>query len=123
MITPYNLKLKEISKNLRRKPTEAERCLWKRLRLRHLGFIFHRQKPIGGYIADFYCPEAKLVIEVDGGYHTNTATNANDKVRDETMHSIGLRVLRFSNTEVLQNTDKVIEAINKILLDSPFDNG
>jgi very-short-patch-repair endonuclease len=112
---PYTKNLKEISKTLRRKPTEAERCLWRRLKLKHLGVVFHRQKPVGDYIVDFYCPKAKLVIEVDGGYHSNTETTANDTVRDEIMHNLGLTVLRFSNSEVLNNTNKVLETIVKIL--------
>jgi very-short-patch-repair endonuclease len=121
MVTPYNKNLKEISRNLRSKPTEAERCLWNRLKLKHLGLIFHRQKPIGDYIVDFYCSEARLVVEVDGDYHLNAETSANDEVRDETMRNLGLTVLRFSNTEVLNNTDKVVETINRILLSSSFD--
>lgn len=70
---------------------------------------------------DFYCSEARLVVEVDGDYHLNAETSANDEVRDETMRNLGLTVLRFSNTEVLNNTDKVVETINRILLSSSFD--
>ncbi len=70
MVIPYDTNLKEVSKNLRSRPTDAERHLWKRLQLKHLGCVFHRQKPIGGYIVDFYCPKARLVIEIDGGHHT-----------------------------------------------------
>jgi very-short-patch-repair endonuclease len=118
MAIPYKNNLREISKTLRSQPTEAERCLWTRLKLKHLGYVFHRQKPLGGYIADFYCSKAKLVVEVDGGYHSNTEITGNDKVRDEIMRNLGLTVLRFSNSEALNNTDRVVETINKILLDS-----
>jgi very-short-patch-repair endonuclease len=118
MVIPYKKNLREISKNLRSQPTEAERCLWRRLKLKHIGYVFHRQKPIGDYIVDFYCSKAKLVIEVDGDYHFNAEITGNDKVRDEIMRNLGLTVLRFSNSEVLNNTDKVVETINKILLDS-----
>ncbi len=121
MVIPYNKNCKELSRNLRKSATEAERCLWKRLRLKHLGFVFHRQKPIGDYIADFYCSKAKLVVEIDGGYHLSNETAADDIVRDEIMHNLDLTVLRFSNSEVLNNTDKVVETIKKILLDSCFD--
>jgi len=117
-VIPYNKNLKEISKNLRCKPTEAERCLWKRLRIKHLGVIFHRQKPIGDYIVDFYCPEAKLVVEVDGRYHYGAEATANDNVRDDIMHNLGLPVLRFSNSEVLNNTDIVVAKILKIICKS-----
>jgi very-short-patch-repair endonuclease len=117
---PYNKNLKEISKILRGNLTEAEKCLWTRLRLRHLGYAFYRQKPIGDYIVDFYCPKARLVVEVDGGHHFTTETKSNDKLRKEYLNSLGLIVLRFSNSEVLNNTDKVAEAIQKILLNPPL---
>ena len=123
MVTPYNANLKEISRSLRSKPTEAERCLWKRLKLKHLGYVFYRQKPIGDYIVDFYCHQAKLVVEVDGDYHDDAETSRNDKVRNAYMKSLGLKVLRFNNHEVLNNTDKVVGKISRILLDSPFIKG
>ncbi len=102
---PYNKKLKEPARELRENMTDAERCLWARLRLKHLGYMFCRQKPIGDYIVDFYCPKAQLVVEVDGGQHFTEDTASNDRVRDEYMRSLGLTVLRFSNYEVLRNTD------------------
>jgi very-short-patch-repair endonuclease len=123
MVIPYKKNLKEISKNLRNRPTEAEQCLWRRLKLKHLGYVFHRQKPIGGYVVDFYCSKAQLVVEVDGDYHSGVETADNDAVRDEVMHNLGLTVLRFTNSEVLNNTNKVVEKIRKILLSSPFDKG
>jgi very-short-patch-repair endonuclease len=121
MIIPYNSNLKEASKKLRSKPTEAERYLWERIKGKRLRFIFHRQKPIGGYIVDFYCSEAKLVIEVDGGYHLGSETKSYDKVKDETLCNLGLIVERFTNEEVLNRTDEVVERIKRILLDSSFD--
>ena len=121
MIIPYDSNLKETSKKLRSKPTEAERCLWERIKGKHLGLIFHRQKPVGGYIVDFYCSQAKLVIEVDGGYHLDSETKSYDKVKDETLRNLGLKVERFTNEEVLNRIDKVVEKIKGILLDSSFD--
>lgn len=112
---PYNKNLKELAKSLRGKLTEAERRLWTRIRLKHLDFVFYRQKPIGDYIVDFYCPKAKLVVEVDGGWHFTENTASNDKVREEYMRSLGLTVLRFSNSEVLKNTDSVTEEIYEYL--------
>ncbi|HJX13739.1 MAG TPA: DUF559 domain-containing protein, partial [Dehalococcoidales bacterium] len=111
LVIPYNKNLKELSKNLRDNLTEAEQCLWTRLRLKHLGYMFYRQKPIGDYIVDFYCPKAQLVVEVDGGQHFTEETASNDRVRDECMRSLGLTVLRFSNSEVLKNTDGIAETI------------
>ena len=112
---PYNKNLKELSKNLRDNLTEAERCLWTRIRLKHLGYMFYRQKPIGEYIVDFYCPKARLVVEVDGGQHFTEDEASNDRVRDEYMRSLGLMVLRFSNSEVLKNADSVAVTIYELL--------
>ncbi len=112
---PYNKNLKELSKSLRDNLTEAERCLWTRIRLKHLCYMFYRQKPIGEYIVDFYCPKARLVVEVDGGQHFTEDEASNDRVRDEYMRSLGLMVLRFSNSEVLKNADSVAVTIYELL--------
>jgi len=126
-VIPYNKNLKEISKSLRDNLTEAERCLWTRLRLKHLGYAFYRQKPIGDYIVDFYCPKAQLVVEVNGGRHFAAEAANNDRIRDEYMRSLGLTILRFSNSEVLKNTDsvagRIYEALEKILLNPPLRKG
>jgi len=114
-VIPYNKNLKELSKSLRDNLTEAERCLWTRIRLKHLGYMFYRQKPIGEYIVDFYCPKARLVVEVDGGQHFTEDEASNDRVRDEYMRSLGLMVLRFSNSEVLKNADSVAVTIYELL--------
>jgi very-short-patch-repair endonuclease len=108
----YNPKLKHLSQELRKNMTDAEKLLWSKLRMKQLkGLMFSRQKPIGGYIADFYCHKAKLVIEVDGGQHFSSDTIDYDRIRDEFISSLGLTVLRFTNTDVLQNIDGVIEVI------------
>jgi very-short-patch-repair endonuclease len=112
---PYNANLKQPARELRENMTDAERCLWARLRLKHLGYMFCRQKPIGDYIVDFYCHKARLVVEVDGEQHFTEDTAYNDRIRDEYMRSLGLTVLRFSNSEVLKNTDGVTEAIYELL--------
>jgi very-short-patch-repair endonuclease len=130
-VIPYNKKLKDIAKSLRGNLTEAEQCLWTRLRLKHLGYAFYRQKPIGDYIVDFYCPKARLVVEVDGGQHFTVDKASNDRVRDEYLRSLGLTVLRFSNSKVVKNTDNVVEKIydflskihEKILLNPPLRKG
>jgi very-short-patch-repair endonuclease len=123
MIIPYNKNLIESAKELRTHPTKAEKCLWQRLQLKHIGFKFYRQKPLGNYIVDFFCPKAHLVIEVDGGHHFTEVGKGSDKLRDEYMKSLGLTVLRFSNSYVINNTDKVVERIKKILLYPPFKQG
>ncbi|MBN1177101.1 MAG: DUF559 domain-containing protein [Dehalococcoidales bacterium] len=117
---PYNKKLKEPARKLRENMTDAEKCLWSRLRSKHLGYMFSRQKPIGDYIVDFYCHKARLVVEVDGGQHFTVDTASNDRVRDEYMRSLGLTVLRFSNSDVMKNTDGVTETIYKFLEKNPL---
>jgi very-short-patch-repair endonuclease len=108
----YAGKLKNLAKNLRRNMTDAERRLWSRVRGKQLkGFQFYRQKPIDEFIVDFYCPKARLVIELDGGQHYEEKSNARDKDRDERLHGMGLKVLRFSNRDVMEKLDAVIESI------------
>ena len=92
--------------------TDAERHLWSKLRMRQLkGFQFYRQRIIGDYIVDFFCHRAKLVIEVDGGQHYSDEMAQTDRKRDEYLQNHGLRVLRFTDTEVLNNIEGVIERI------------
>ena len=92
--------------------TDAEKLLWSRIRRKQLkGLQVYRQKPIGGFIADFYCPKAKLVIELDRGHHYSEAVRKADRLRDKYMESVGLRVLRFSDREVFENLTEVLEKI------------
>ncbi len=96
--------------------TAAETFLWSKIRMKQLkGCWFYRQKPIGEYIAVFYCPKSKLVIEVDGGQHFDEDNAANDRMRDAYIAGLGLRVLRFTNKEVLTNISGVIEVIESEL--------
>jgi very-short-patch-repair endonuclease len=110
---PYNKKLKHPSRQLRENMTDAERCLWAKIRRKQLkGYQFYRQKPIGDYIVDFFCPKIRLVIEVDGGQHFSDEMREYDRIRDDYLHSLGLRVLRFTNTDVLTRIEAVVESIN-----------
>jgi very-short-patch-repair endonuclease len=110
---PYNKKLKHPSRQLRENMTDAERCLWAKIRRKQLkGYQFCRQKPIGDYIVDFFCPKIRLVIEVDGGQHFSDEMREYDRIRDDYLHSLGLRVLRFTNTDVLTRIEAVVESIN-----------
>jgi very-short-patch-repair endonuclease len=114
---PYNRKLTQPSRQLRKNMTAAERFLWSKIRGNQIkGCWFYSQKPVGEYIADFYCPNAKLVIEVDGGQHYSNENMEYDKVRSQHIESLGLKVIRFTNTEVLTNIDGVIEVIIKNML-------
>jgi very-short-patch-repair endonuclease len=110
-VFPYNKNLVALAKELRKNMTPAEKCLWSRLRNKSLGFTFFRQRPIGEYIVDFFCPTAFLVVEVDGGVHSKQEALENDKVRDGYMRSLELILLRFTNSEVLNTTDNVVEKI------------
>ena len=105
--------LTRLARTNRSRPTDAERKLWRLLRSLDLGGThFRRQVVIGGYIADFACRGAMLVIEVDGGQHCE---NAADAVRTGTMETLGWRVLRFWNNEVLLNPQGVVERIAEAL--------
>lgn len=109
---PYNKKLKARSRELRSSMTDAELALWVKLRRKQLhGLQFYRQKPLGNFIADFYCPAAQLVIEIDGGQHYEEDGRIRDRLRDGYLEGLGLRVLRFSNLDVLSNLDGVIASI------------
>ena len=98
------------ARRLRREQTDAEKKLWGRLRAKGLyQFRFRRQFPIGNFIADFACADARLVIELDGGQHLDQA--AKDNWRTELIEQLGFRVLRFWDSEVLTGIDEVIERI------------
>jgi very-short-patch-repair endonuclease len=98
------------ARQLRRTSTDAERHLWRYLRLKHLkAYKFRRQYPIAGYIVDFVCLPAMLVVEIDGGQHLDACDY--DARRTHTLESKGFRVMRFWNDEVLQRTDDVLEVI------------
>jgi very-short-patch-repair endonuclease len=108
----YKKELAAFSRQLRNNPTDAERYLWSKVRMKQIsGYQFYRQKPLGKYIVDFYCPGAKLVIEIDGEDHFQKNKIAEDKKREEFLGTIGLKVLRFNNKDILSNIDGVIEQI------------
>src|SRR5579863_525367 len=95
-----------IARKLRANSTDAEMRLWSRLRRKQLdGFRFRRQQPLGNYVVDFFCPEAKLIVEVDGGQH---AESASDDVRTRWLEARGDRIVRFWNNDVLANTEGVL---------------
>ena len=108
--------LKETRRYLRKNMTEAELVLWKVLKGKKLcGKKFRRQHSIGLYIADFYCPLAKLIVELDGQHHNTPEGNEKDMDRDEHLELMNIKVLRFENKEVLENLTQVIKTIKKYL--------
>lgn len=111
---PYYKALKQPSRELRTQMTEAEEALWQRVRRKQIcGLHFYRQKPLLSFIVDFYCPKAKLVIELDGSQHYEREHQARDGERDARLNALGLRVLRFDNWQVLRQMDAVLEVIRK----------
>jgi very-short-patch-repair endonuclease len=103
------------AKQLRENQTPPEIVFWSRVRAHRLhGLKFRRQHPIGPYVADFYCAEAAMVIELDG--RTHRARIASDRARDEWMHRRGILVVRASVSKVSKNPDVVAEAIGRMAL-------
>ena len=109
----YNEKILESRRrDLRVKQTEAEKILWQKLRNRQInGFKFFRQLSIGKYIADFYCSELRLVIELDGSHHYEENVFEYDKIREEFMKSLDIKTIRFSNLDVFKRVDEVMERV------------
>ena len=108
----YDKQLKALSQHLRKNMTDAENMLWFKLRRKQLkGHQFYRQKIIGEYIVDFYCPKANLVIELDGRQHYSEAGRAKDRTRDDVLIEMGIKVLRFSDRDVFENIGGVMEGI------------
>lgn len=105
-----NKKLTNLSKSLRRNMTDEEKHLWYDF-LKDLPVTVNRQKVIGKYIADFYCATAQLVIEVDGEQHYNYIGRKKDITRDMYFNSLGIKVLRYTNSEINKNFKNVCEDI------------
>lgn len=106
----------DYAKANRKNPTAAEAVLWAVLRNRQLnGWKFRRQHPVAGYIPDFVCLDAKLIIEVDGGYHSEAEQHSFDALRTEWLNEHGFTMLRFSNEEVLEQIDTVKSRIEEVL--------
>lgn len=107
---PIPARLLDSARKLRHGMTDAENLLWYLLRRKQLGgFRFRRQHPYLGFILDFYCPEARLVVEIDGGQHADNITG--DALRTDCLERRGLKVLRFWNNEVTDNIEGVLETI------------
>ena len=106
---PYNPQLVARAREMRKNPTVAERKLWGYLR--NFPVKFWRQKPINHFIVDFYCPKLKLVIEVDGDSHFTDSGLVYDEERTRVLEGYSLRVIRFTNDEVVQNFEGVCEQI------------
>ncbi len=116
MTTIFNiLKLKDRRESLRLGQTPEEVLLWGKIRREQLGFKFRRQHSIGGYITDFYCPQKKLVIEIDGLQHLNKEAKEYDQERTYYFSGLDIKVLRFTNAEINKDINGVILKIQKQL--------
>ena len=108
-------RLKELARRNRSNPTEAESLLWLMVKGSRLGCKFKRQHIIGCFIVDFVCIETRLVVEIDGGYHSLPDQQTSDKERTAWLESQGFRVIRFTNAEVMQNTTSILQQIKENL--------
>ena len=116
---PYKRKLTQLAQQNRNNPTPAEKKLWYEVlcRKRFEGYKFTRQKPLGGYIVDFYCSKLQLVIEIDGDSHVGNAEY--DEARTNILKQYGLKVLRYANRDVMNNIEGVYQDLMKIV-NPPF---
>jgi len=104
------------ARSLRRQMTDAEIKLWQFLKNRNfMGLKFRRQVPFGPFYLDFYCPEKKTAIELDGGQHYIEEGRIKDDSRDKYLHSIGIKVIRYSDSDVLVKTDAILEDLKNLL--------
>ncbi|MBI4238791.1 MAG: endonuclease domain-containing protein [Deltaproteobacteria bacterium] len=116
MLRPH----KTIRRKLRSASTRHEQQLWSQLRSRRFSKVkFRRQHAIGPYIVDFFCPALQLVIELDGGGHTETTQQARDETRDTFLTSHGYRVVRIWNRQVDENLEGVLTALLELVHNSP----
>ncbi len=113
---PYNPKLKNNARKLRGQMTDAEQVLWHHIRRKQIAEVqFYRQKPLLNFIVDFYCPAARLVIELDGGQHFEATAQTKDNARDVALGALGLMVLRFDNRQVLLEMQAVLVEIDRVV--------
>jgi len=114
----------ELAKKLRNNVTHTEMILWGRLKQYFPSLKFRRQHPISLYIADFYCHSEKLIIEIDGSIHQLNEVKENDKIRQEHLENLGLKIIRFTTDDILNNLEATLQIIEKNLnhykLSSPF---
>ena len=114
-IIPYHPDLVERAKKLRNSMTIGEISLWREIKNRKLGYKFSRQIPIDHYIVDFYCKELQLAIEIDGSIHFVEGQPEKDAKRQEKLESLGITVIRFTESDVKSNLSWVLEELKKEL--------
>jgi very-short-patch-repair endonuclease len=116
-IIPYNPELKELAKKFRNESTLGEVLLWNALKTKQMrGYDFQRQKPLLRFIADFYCNELNLIIEVDGQYHHHEEQYGLDLIREAELKKYNLNIYRFTEIEVRKEMDNVLRCIEQYIL-------
>lgn len=113
----YNPKLKELARQLRNNSTKSEIKLWQKLKRGQMyGYDFHRQKPIDNYIVDFFCNKLQLAIELDGYSHEILEVWEKDKVKTKKLNELNIRILRFSDYQVMNDIDNILRTIEDYIL-------
>ena len=106
----YSPKLKQLARNLRNNSTLSEVLFWKEVRSKNLlGYQFLRQKPIGNFIVDFYCPKLKLAIEIDGDSHDNYKASQKDKMKENYLLKLGINLIRYDDHDIKSNIQGTID--------------
>ena len=117
----------EKAKDLRKRMTKAEEILWMHLKKGISGYKFRRQHPIATYIADFFCYQLKLIVEVDGSVHNISEIISNDITRQTDLENLGYTVIRFPNVEIFEQVDvvlnKISESVNNIIKNKTPNSG
>jgi len=109
--------VKQMARELRNNQTAAEQELWNRIRNKQLGgYRFLRQYAINRYIADFYCSKVKVVVEVDGRIHDSEDKKEYDKIREEIIKMHGIRIIRFTNDEIMNDLEDVLKRLSEYLI-------
>ena len=117
-LIPYNKQLKELARKLRNDSTLGEVLLWNELKNKQMyGYDFHRQKPLLKYIADFYCHDLDLIIEIDGQYHNHSEVYELDLQREKELAAYDLTIIRFTEQEVRKDMMNVLRTIEGFILD------
>jgi very-short-patch-repair endonuclease len=116
-IIPYNSHLKRLARKLRKESTLSEVLLWRRIKSKAMGVEFHRQIPLDEYIADFYCHELMLAIEIDGRTHHHDEVWKKDQQRQQRLEELGVRFIRFDDRDVKMQIEDVLMALQEKILE------
>ncbi|MFL5764480.1 MAG: endonuclease domain-containing protein [Bacteroidia bacterium] len=116
-IIPYNPKLKDIARKLRKQGILSEVIMWKKIKGKSFGVEFHRQVPIDEFIVDFYCHELMLAIEIDGSSHDYEEAYERDLKRQRRLESLGVKIVRFLDKDVKKDLNNVMRALEVTISD------